>query len=170
MSSIGAIKQSVTGFWNERNARERSMLAAAFAVVALGLTYALLLDPAISGREDLSQRLPTLRQQAAEVRALTRETGEASTQTVKPVPPMTRDSLAASLERRGIKAQELTQNGELARAQFNAVSFSALVEWLNDLQRNSRVSVVEAKVEAGAETDVVNATFTFRQQRPGSTQ
>jgi general secretion pathway protein M len=169
MSGVATLKQSVAGFWNERDARERSLLGAAIAVVVLGLSFVLLIDPAMSGRDDLAQRLPILRQQAAEVRVLTREAGAAG-RVVAPVSPMTRESLETSLAQRDLTAQSLTQNGELARAQFEAASFAALVEWLSDLQRNARVAVLEAKVEAGAQVDMVNATFTLRQQRPESAQ
>jgi general secretion pathway protein M len=165
MSAAAGIKQSLSTFWNERNKRERSMLIAAIVVVVLGLIYALLIDPAISGRADLEKRLPSLRQQAAEVQALAKEASALSGTTAPPPPPITRESLETSLQRSGLKAQNLSVSNEFAKVQLNGVPFSGTVEWLNELRRTARVSVSEAVVEAQAESDMVNATLTLRQQR-----
>ncbi|GIZ50779.1 type II secretion system protein GspM [Noviherbaspirillum aridicola] len=164
---LGGLKQSASTFWNERNQRERRMLSLAAVVVVLGLIYALLIDPAMSGRADLEKRLPALRQQAAEVQALARQAASAPAapaNTAAP-PAMTRESLETSLSRKGIKAQNLSVTGELAKAQFNGVSFAALVDWLTEMQGAPRISVLDANVEAQAQPDTVNATLTLRQQR-----
>lgn len=160
------LKQSLSAFWNERNQRERRMLSLAAAVVLLGLVYALLIDPALSGRGDLEKRLPALRQQAAEVQSLARQAASAPAPANTPAPPpMTRESLETSLSRKGLKAQNLSVTGELAKAQFSGVSFAALVDWLTELQGVPRISVLDANVEAQPQPDTVNATLTLRQQR-----
>ncbi|HEY4542243.1 MAG TPA: type II secretion system protein GspM [Noviherbaspirillum sp.] len=163
--AAGQAGQSALAFWNQRNPRERTMLAAAIAVVLLGLIYLLLLDPAISGRAQLEQQLPALRQQAAEVRSLTREATSGNARTATTVAAVTRESLQASLSRRGLTAQEISINGEIVRVQFADAAFSALVDWMADMHRSARLAVIEAKVEAGAEVDRVNANFTLRQER-----
>ena len=56
---------SLAEFWAVRDARERAMLSAATAVVTFGLIYALLIAPAMTGRELLNKDLPLLRQQVA---------------------------------------------------------------------------------------------------------
>jgi general secretion pathway protein M len=183
-----AFAQSARAFWNERNARERGMLAAAATVVVLGLVYVLLLDPALNQRAQLEQQLPALRQQAAEVRALTREAGAAGARASAPVPAVTRASLDASLARRGLKAQEITVSGEVARVRFDNASFADLVDWLADMHRSARLAVAEAKIEAGGQgqdgsqaegqsaaqaanqLDRVSAAFTLRQQRGGQAE
>lgn len=168
-----AFGQSVLAFWNERNPRERGMLAAAITVIVAGLVYVLLLDPAVSGRADLEQRLPALRQQAAEVRALTREAGAAGARAATPVAPVTRASLETSLARRGLTAQEISVSGEVARVRFESASFAALVDWLSEMHRTARLAVAEAKVEAkgeAGEADNVSAAFTLRQERGGQAQ
>jgi len=165
--------QSVRAFWNGRNSRERGMLAAASAVIVLGLIYALLIDPALSGREQLAQSLPTLRQQAAEVRALTREAGSGATGNAAPVAAVTRAGLEASLARRGLKAEEITVSDATVRLRFQNTSFAGLVDWLAEQHRSARLAVVEAKVEAGSEAaspDSVGAAFTLRQERDGQAQ
>jgi general secretion pathway protein M len=163
---MGGVKQSLTAFWSERNRREQNMLMAAAAVVVLGLVYALLIDPAVSGRADLEKKLPALRQQAAEVQALSKEAAAQGSKT-RPGPPptMTRESIETSLSRKSLKAQSVTVSGELAKLQLNGVPFSATVEWLAEMQKTARMSVVEAVVEAQQQADTVNANLTLRQQR-----
>jgi len=163
---MGGLKQSLSTFWSERNKRERNMLAAAVAVVVFGLVYALLIDPALSGRADLEKRLPALRQQAAEVQALSKDAAAVGSKTTgAPPPAMTRESIETSLSKKGLKAQSVTVSGELAKLQLNGVPFSATTEWLAEIQKTARMSVVEAVVEAQKETDSVNANLTLRQQR-----
>jgi len=162
------LKQSFTDFWSARNKRERNMLIAAAVVIVCGLVYVLLIDPALSGRKTLEKTLPALRQQAAEVQSLSKEaaaSGNVASANTPPPPPMTRDSLEASLASKGLKPQNLTVTGELAKLQLNGVSFAATIEWLTELQRNARVSVVDAVIEPQTQQDTVNATLTLRQQK-----
>ncbi|OWW18890.1 type II secretion system protein GspM [Noviherbaspirillum denitrificans] len=162
MARTSGMKQ----FWSERNKREQNMLALAAVVILFGLLYALLIDPAISGRADLEKKLPNLRQQAAEVQALSKEASALGSKTPAAAPPaMTRESIEASLARKGLKAQGVTVSGELAKLQLNGVPFSALAEWLADAQKTARMSVLEAMVETQQQPDTVNANLTLRQQR-----
>lgn len=162
----GGIKQSLSAFWNERNTREQNMLTAAIVVVVLGLLYTLLIDPALSGSADLEKKLPQLRLQAAEVQALSKEASALGSKTSSAPPPaMTRESIETSLSRKGLKAQSVTVSGELAKLQLNGVPFSATTEWLAEVQKTARMSVLEAVVEAQQQPDMVNANFTLRQQR-----
>jgi general secretion pathway protein M len=162
----GGMKQTLSTFWSERNKREQNMLAVAVVVVVVGLLYALLIDPALSGRSDLEKKLPGLRQQAAEVRALSKEASASVAKTsATPPPAMTRESIESSLSKKGLKAQSVTVSGELAKVQLNGVPFSATTEWLTDVQKTARMSVVEAIVEAQQQPDSVNANLTLRQQR-----
>ncbi|KRB87883.1 type II secretion system protein GspM [Noviherbaspirillum sp. Root189] len=163
------LKQSFTDFWSARNKREQNMLTAAAVVIVLGLLYLLLVDPALSGRSTLEKTLPALRQQAAEVQALSREAaaaGGATNANTPPPPPMTRESLEASLTAKGLKPQNLTVTGELAKLQLNGVSFAGTVDWLAEMQRNARIAVVDAVIEPQGQQDTVNATLTLRQQKP----
>lgn len=161
------IRQSLAAFWGERNRREQNMLTVAIAVVVLGLVYALFIDPAASGRLDLQKKLPALRQQAAEVQALARQAsalgGKAAT--LASAPALSSEGIGASLARKGLTPQSLTVTGELVRVQWSGASFAGIVDWLDEMQRSMRLSVVEANVETSAQPDTVNATFTLRQQR-----
>ena len=162
----GGMKQSLSAFWSERNKREQNMLSAAVVVVVFGLIYALFIDPALSGRDDLGKKLPQLRQQAAEVQALSKEASTLGSKTSSAPPSaMTRESIETSLSRKGLKAQSVTVSGELAKLQLNGVPFSATTEWLAEVQKTARMSVLEAVVEAQQQPDMVNANLTLRQQR-----
>lgn len=158
------LRQRADAFWAERNKRERNLLIAAAVVIVVGIFYALLIDPALSGRRTLEKQLPALRRQTAEVQALAREAGNLRSNAVTP-PAVTKESIDASLNGRGLKAQNVMVNGELVRVQLNAASFSGLLDWLTDMQRGARLSVLDATVEAQAQPDTVNANLTLRQQR-----
>jgi general secretion pathway protein M len=162
---MNELKQALLTFWSERNQRERTMLIIAIAVVVAGLLYLLLINPAISGRRDLQKRLPALRQQAAELQAMAKETATLSGKTLPPAAAVTKESLEASLTRRGLKPQSVSLTGDLAKVQLSAASFANITAWLNEMQQTARLTVVEANVEALLQSDSVNATLTLRQQK-----
>lgn len=164
MTSLGALKQQAATFWEERNRRERTMLIAAAVAILAALIYLLLIDPAMSGRTDLEKRLPALRQQSAELQALSKDAAALTATASAPVAKMTRESLDAALARKGLKAQSVTFSGDIAQVQLSGVSFAGIVEWLDELQRSARVSVVDATVDAQPQPDTVNAKFALRQQ------
>ena len=59
-----------------RNERERTILRVGAAALATLLVYAIFFGPALSGRQKLSEALPRLRQQAAEMQALSKQAAE----------------------------------------------------------------------------------------------
>lgn len=162
---INHLKQNAATFWNGRNKREQNMLAVGIAAVLIALIYALLLDPAMSGRKDLEKKLPALRQQSAEVQSMAREVQAMGQKSAAPPPALTRESVESSLASKGLKPQNLAVTGELIKAQLNGASFSAITDWLTEIQRTMRVSVLDANIEAQQQVDVVNANLTLRQQR-----
>jgi len=164
-TTSGALKQSATAFWAERNQRERTMLLVAGVVVVIALFYLVLIAPAMSGRADMTKRLPALRQQAAELQALSKDTAALSTKASAPVTKITRENVEASLSRQGLKAQNIVFAGEdTVRLQFTGASFSTLVSWFDHVQRSARVSVIDATIDPQTQPDTVNAGVTLRQQ------
>jgi general secretion pathway protein M len=162
---LGQWTESFSGFWEARNTRERMILAGGGAVVLLGLLYALLIDPALGGRERLNKELPQLRAQVAQLQVLAREaTGLTSAAPQNPQ-PITKESIEADLTRRGLKAENVNVTGEIARLQLSGASFSALIGWLDEIQKSALVSVVEVNIIALPQPDTVNATLTLRQQK-----
>ena len=170
MDSFGALKQALAGFWAERNRRERVMLLVAIVVVVAGLFYILLIDPAFSGRKDLEKRLPGLRQQSAELQALSKDAAALSAKASVAVAKMTRESLETSLAKKGLKPQNVTFTGDMAKVQLAGASFANLVDWLDEMQRTARASVADATIEPQTQPDTVNATITLRQQKSDQTQ
>ncbi|MGA8863019.1 MAG: type II secretion system protein M [Gallionella sp.] len=163
---INRYSLAFSDFWLARNARERTMLVAAALVVAFGLAYAVLIDPALSGRKQLSKDLPVLRQQLAQMRALSSQAALLSLKpAVQPV-AMSRESIEAALARNGLKTQNVLLNGDFAKVQFSAVSFANMLSWLDEMQKTSRLTVTDAEIVALPQPDMVNATITLRQ--PGT--
>lgn len=167
MSKLNLVVQELRGkaaaFWQVRTEQERKLLTVGGVVVGLALFYSLLIDPALSGRDKLRKQLPELRQQEAEMQALAREAATLQGQSNIAPPPMTRDSLNASLSARGLNPQSVNVTGEYAKLQFNGAQFAGLVAWLDAMRAESRVSVAEATITAQETPGVVNATLTLRQ-------
>ena len=154
---------SFSEFWTTRNARERAMLVVAALVVALGLYYALLIGPALNGRERLHRNLPDLRQQVAQMQAMSREAAALSGKPVAPHIPLSRENVESALLRNGLKPQNVMVSGDVAKVQLAAASFSGTLNWLVDMQTNSLLSVTDANIVALDQTDMVDATVTLRQ-------
>lgn len=152
---------SFAEFWAARDARERIMLAAAALVVTFGLAYALLIAPALTGRERLNKSLPMLRQQMAQMRALAQQASALSAKPVAPSIPMSKENIEAALARDGLKAQNVMLSGDFAKVQLSAVSFANTLYWLDDMQKTARLSATEANIVVLDKPDMVNATFTL---------
>jgi len=156
---------SISEFWAARDARERAMLAVAALVVTFGLAYAVLIDPALTGRERLNRSLPVLRQQVAQMQALVKQAALLAEKPAAPTMPMTKENIEAALARNGLKAQNVMLSGDFAKVQLSAVSFANTLYWLDDMQKTARLSATDANIVALDKPDMVNATFTLRQQR-----
>lgn len=164
-SAVGRYTQPLQDYWSVRNARERRLLSIAVAVIGLALIYLILIDPALEGRAQLNKSLPNLRQQVAQMQAMSREAASLSGQDTPAVEPVSRTNVEAALARSGLKAQNLTVNNETVIVQLSAVSFSQLLNWLQEMQKTAMTTVVESNIVAQNQPDSVNATLTLRQQR-----
>ena len=160
---LNQFRQSFSEFWAVRDARERAMLAVAALVVTFGLAYALLIGPALAGRDQLNKNLPVLRQQVAQLQALSKEAASLSGKSVPPVTAMSKENIEAALARNGLKPQSVMLTGDFAKVQLAAASFAGTLNWLDDMQKIALLSVVDANIVALAQPDMVNATLTLRQ-------
>jgi general secretion pathway protein M len=165
-SRLSEVTQPLSAFWSARNARERMLLLAAMIVIVLGLVYVLLIDPALTGRAQLSKNLPVLRQQVAELQVMSKEASGLSAKGATSVAPLSKESLEAGLLRTGLKPQNVTLTGDdIVRVQLASVPFAGVIAWLDEMQRTASLSPVEANVVALPEAGQVNATLTLRQQK-----
>lgn len=156
-------RQTFSEFWALRDARERTMLAMALLVVALAIVYALLVDPALSGRDRLNKDLPLLRQQVAQMQELSKQAAALSIKSAAALPPLSKDSIEAALARNGLKPQSVMLSGDFAKVQLATASFAGTMDWLDDMQKTALLSVVDANIVALPQPDMINATFTLRQ-------
>jgi general secretion pathway protein M len=166
----GKIRVPAAAYWAQRNQRERGLLGAAAALIVLSCIYLLLVEPAWSGRIRLQKDLPVLRQQAAELQALTaRAASLTGLQAERTAPTLTKDAVEMALKVKGLSAQSVALSGELARVQLSGVAFAGLLDWLDNAQKNSQWQVVEANISAPGGANVqpgtVNASLTLRQQK-----
>ena len=156
---------SFSEFWAVRDARERAMLSAAAAVVMFGLIYALLIAPALTWRERLNKDLPLLRQQVAQLQALSKQAEALSGKPAPAAAAISRENIEAALARSGLKPQSVISTGDYAKVQLAAVSFAGTLTWLDDMQKTALLYVVDADIVALAQADMVDATLTLRQAR-----
>ena len=150
-------------FWMARTEQERQFLAVGGVVLALGLFYGVLLDPALTGRAKLATELPLKRQQAAEMQSLAREAVSLRGQTNVAPPAMTRESLVASMTAQGLAAPTVNITGEYAKVQLTNVPFAAVVTWLEAARVDSRITVQDANFVAQDVAGMVNGNITLRQ-------
>ena len=162
---LGQSKQSFMEFWSGCDARERTMLTVATLAIAFGFVYAFLIDPALIGREKLNKSLPALRQQVAQMQALSKEAAELSGKAAAPQVAMSKENIEAALARNGLKPQSVVMSGDFAKVQLAAVSFAGMLNWLGDMQKTALVAVVDANIVALTQPDMVNATLSLRQSR-----
>jgi len=166
-TGMATVVQATSRYWAERNLREQRMLLAGMAAILAALVYLLLVAPAQTGIARYNRSLPEMRQQVAQLQALAQEAvalpqgDAASTAAV----PLTREGLEASLQRRGLKAENVSVSGEIVRLQLSGASFSSLTEWLNETRAAFQLAVTEATVTAQPTPDIVNASLVLRQQR-----
>jgi general secretion pathway protein M len=168
MSGLGILselKESIASFWVDRNARERIILAAGATLILLGLIYAVLFGPALSGRAQLQKNLPLLRQQAADMQAMARDATKLAGVTTAPPAIVTKESVEALLAKKGFKSPTVAVSGDVVRLQLSSVSFVALLDALDELRKTAGLAVLDASIVAQAPIDTVNASLTLRQQK-----
>jgi len=140
-------------FWAERQPRERQVLAAGAAFLALLLCYLLLIDPALTGIARLQRLLPQTRAQAGELEALVGEAKRLRAQPPVAAPGAgdARAALYASLDAAGLVAARNAplSNGDL-RLSFANVPYARWATWLVGAERTLGVHAVAVSVKATA--------------------
>ena len=163
VGKLSGLRERVGSYWIARTAQERKFLLVGGGIVVLTLLYLVLLEPALTGREQLRRSLPEMRQQAAQLDALAAEAKAVAAQPAPAVVPVTREALAASMTASGLNPASLSVSGEYTKVQLNGVSFANLMAWLDAQRRDSRLLVQDAQFTAKDALGQVDATLTLRQ-------
>lgn len=160
--------ETLIQWWRTLALRERRMVIAAAAVVALAFVYLLCFEPAWTGRTRIAAQLPGLRSQVAQMEAMS---AEARRLTALPAaggqPPAVRQQLEASISEAGLQpfVSQLTSSGELLDVRFKNVPFAKFLDWLAAAQRDTRLRVVDASVQREATGGAVTARIAFESPR-----
>jgi general secretion pathway protein M len=162
--SINGYRAAAATWWSARTEQEQRMLSIGGAVVALGLVWGVLVDPALSGRARLQKELPQLNQQVAELQALAGEASQLAAQPAVQPQPLNKDAVAARLQASGLATQNLAVTGDYIKVEFKGVPFAGLVTWLDAMRREQRVTVQEGSVTQQGPAGQVDANLTLRQE------
>jgi general secretion pathway protein M len=155
-------------FWEARQERDRQILIVAAIFAVLMLIYLIAIEPALTGRDDLRKSLPVLHQQAAQMQQMAQEF--AAIPSADNQHEITRELIETEFSADGLKAQTLSVNDGIVRAQFSTATMSALQTCLLNLQKSSGLFAEEIKI-AALEGGLVSASFTLRQSTSnGNTQ
>lgn len=135
--------------WQALAPRERRLLVlAAFFVIGYGF-IALLIEPAWQSRAALSQELPRLRDQLAQVEQLSQEAQRLSQAAgQREGADAIRLRLERSIEQAGLKPHlgRLDMGDTLVELAFQGVSHAQWLSWLETVLRESRLRVVDVSL------------------------
>ena len=157
--------QRALGYWRGLGQRERLLVGAGGALVAILLLYALLWTPLQRDLDRLRANLPRefdqlqwMRAQAARIKVL---------RAVPPVVPsgglltFVEQSAQAYNIRPNIKRIE-PQGANTVSLAIDGVGFNSLVEWLANLQKQGGVRIENASLEPQPTPGIVNARLLLR--------
>ncbi len=153
---------SANRFWAERTPRERWILGLGGGLLLLVLCWLLLIDPALQGREEWKKALPALRADYAQMQSLAQQASAAPAPSAAAPPPPDRASVERSLAEHGIKAQSVNAGEGGVRVTLTDASFSALTDWMKQVQRDAQLVVAEASITARDRIDRVDANLSLR--------
>jgi general secretion pathway protein M len=155
---------SLAAVWRSRSPRERSLVSAGLAVLAVMLVVALVWLPLERTRVRLAAQLPELR---ASVLGLERDAAEvrqvrALPPTIPANPAPLAPLIAANAWARELPGVQLTVPDEKhVRLAGADISFTALLDWLTNAQAAHGLRVESARIEALAAPGRVRAELTL---------
>ena len=158
--------EQLRGRWRTLQPRERIVLSGGGTLALIMLGYALFWAPLQRDLSHLRVAVPKERAQLLQMRAQVREVAALRAR----APAAGNNSNLLSTLERSAQEHKLRQyitrmepdpvNG--VRVSLDAVAFSALLQWLADLQRQSGVRADTATIAAQADTGIVNARLVLR--------
>ncbi len=151
----------VLRWWQGLGRRERALCAVAAVVVAMGLIYALCIEPAWKTRARLAVDLPRLQGELVRIEALRDEIRVLED---RGSGVQTRASLRAAVEqstkRANLTGEVVNQGASVISVKTRNVAAAKWFKWLERFVREARVQVVAARVERASQGRV-DASVSF---------
>lgn len=147
--------------WHGTSPRDRSLLRVGLVLIVLAVAYALAYAPLT---HDIERTREALMRDRATLAALQRHPMPAAGHAAAlPVASDPRTSIDQALQARGLRhaATQVDVREGRATLVMEAVPFQAVVQLVDDLSRNVRLRLVEARVTARVEPGTVRAELTF---------
>ena len=137
-------------FWDGRTEREKQLLTWGGLVLAVVVGWSVLWEPASEGRAQLRDTLPALQRQLAQMTAEADEARSLSgaAASITPGGLALKNAIVSSLAEHGLTGAQVQMVGVSAQVQLKNVSFADWTGWLNDVRRQLKVQVVDARVSA----------------------
>lgn len=158
------MSQSFAAFWQERSQQERRLLSFTAIFGGAALIYLLGFAPAINGHTQLQKDMPKMRMDAVEMQAMIQQAQQYAAAAAPNVTPITKESLESMLSQRGLTPTSVSLTSDFAIIKLSNVPFATLAAWLAEVQKTSRISVLEASIVAQPVLGNVNANLTLKQQ------
>jgi general secretion pathway protein M len=138
------------GFWEQRTAREKTLLTWGGAVLAVVIAYSVLWAPAQQGRAQLRETLPAMQRELAQMTAQADEARvlTPAAQGVAPTGGALKDALVASMTQSGLAPTQVQMAGNAIQVELKNVSFPTWAVWLDGARKQFKVQVSEAHVTA----------------------
>lgn len=157
------MKAILIAWWDERNAREKRLLALGAVIVALLLFYQVLVAPARDGSAAIRAALPTMKQQLATMEGQADEAKRLSgvAHTMAPSGDSLVNGVSASLTDRGLTPAKVTLAGNAVQVDMTNVSFARWIGWLDDARRQLKVKVSQTHVTPSGNSGRVDIRATL---------
>ncbi len=154
--------QQMVGYWDGLQPRERVALAIGGAALLVALLYLSIWQPLMNAREEMRQEviqqralLHWMSAAADEAKQLRGSSGKAATQGGQSLLSLV-DQSARKAEMGGT-IKRVEPDGKQVRIWLDGVSFDKLIDWLERLERERSVHVVNATIERAGASGIVDA-------------
>lgn len=149
-------------WWRGLGRRERTLVSAAAAVVAMVVFYAGAVEPAWRTRTRLVSELPQLREDLASMEALREEVRVLAKQGAgRDTTTSLRVGAERSLQRAGIAATVRDEGERGITVKTSALQAQAWFAWMDQFSRESRSRVIRARVVRAVGPGMVDAEAQF---------
>lgn len=134
-------------WWIGLSRRERIAVLSAAALVAIALVYLLGIEPAWRTRTRLTEELPRLRAEAAELDQLAAEAAKLKLRTrTLESPEQTKAALTRLLAEKSISGAQLREEGERFIVSAKRVEAAAWLTWLKDASNELPLRIAAARM------------------------